>query len=181
MPAAWEAPYITMTCCAPFFRASNSGFAAPYSQIRGNTRRDTVRSGMRKFESSHSSQAVYQPEIVLAYIAERPANCGLLQIGAPSLSSKFQQSYGEIADSLQPTFEIFPFSGDSCRRPGAISTAWCGTQSDEVIGGDRMRRRDVVLGAVSLIASRDAALAWTIGEDKIGYLHPRTVALIRRP
>jgi hypothetical protein len=44
-----------------------------------------------------------------------------------------------------------------------------------------MRRRDVVLGAVSLIASRDAALAWTIGEDKIGYLHPRTVALIRRP
>ena len=34
-----------------------------------------------------------------------------------------------------------------------------------------MRRRDVVLGAVSLIASRDAALAWTIGEDKIGYLH----------
>jgi hypothetical protein len=45
-----------------------------------------------KFESSQVSQAVYQPEIVLAYIAERPANCGLLQIGAPSLSSKFQQS-----------------------------------------------------------------------------------------
>jgi hypothetical protein len=31
-----------------------------------------------KFESSQVSQAVYQPEIVLAYIAERPANCGLL-------------------------------------------------------------------------------------------------------
>jgi hypothetical protein len=48
--------------------------------------------GISKFESSQVSQAVYQPEIVLAYIAERPANCGLLQIGAPSLSSKFQQS-----------------------------------------------------------------------------------------
>ena len=48
--------------------------------------------GMCEFESSQVSQAVLQLEIVLAYFAERPANCGLLVIGAPSLSSKFEQS-----------------------------------------------------------------------------------------
>jgi hypothetical protein len=37
---------------------------SPYSQIRGNSRRDRVRSGMREFESSHSSQAVTQLKIV---------------------------------------------------------------------------------------------------------------------
>jgi hypothetical protein len=79
MPAAWEAPYITMTCLRPpFFRAANSGLAAPYSQIRGNTRRDRVRSGMREFESSHSSQPVRRLETLPWAMPERPANSGLL-------------------------------------------------------------------------------------------------------
>jgi hypothetical protein len=82
MPAAWEAPYITMTCLRPpFFRAANSGLAAPYSQIRGNTRRDRVRSGMREFESSHSSQAVPRLETLPLVASEMPANGGLLRIG----------------------------------------------------------------------------------------------------
>src|ERR1700676_609819 len=53
-----------------------------------------------------------------------PTNCGLLQIGTPSPSSQFRQSESEIADSLWWIFEIFPFSGDSDRRPGSIRTAW---------------------------------------------------------
>ena len=42
-----------------------------------------------------------------------PANCGLLQISVPSLSSQFGQSKSEIADSLRQIFELFPFLGDS--------------------------------------------------------------------
>ena len=60
-----------------------------------------------------------------------PANCGLLQIGAPSPSSQFRQSESEIADSLWWIFEIFPFSGDSDRRPGSIRTAWRALESWE--------------------------------------------------
>jgi hypothetical protein len=52
-----------------------------------------------------------------------PANRGLLQIGAPSLSAQFGQSQSEIADSLRRIFEIFPFSGDRDRRLGSIYTA----------------------------------------------------------
>src|ERR1700730_13691743 len=59
------------------------------------------------------------------------ANWGLLQIGAPSPSSQFRQSESEIADSLWWIFEIFPFSGDSDRRPGSIRTAWRALESWE--------------------------------------------------
>jgi len=58
-----------------------------------------------------------------------PANWGFLGIGYVSLYPQFAQLGSEIADSLRPTFEIFPFFGDASQRPGAISTAWCGTQS----------------------------------------------------
>src|SRR5258708_1780647 len=58
-----------------------------------------------------------------------PTNCDFLGIGCPSLYSQFAQLGSEIVDSLWPTFEIFPFFGDASQRPGAISTAWCGTQS----------------------------------------------------
>jgi hypothetical protein len=58
-------------------------------------------------------------------------HCGLLQIGAPSPSSQFRQSESEIADSLWWIFEIFPFSGDSDRRPGSIRTAWRALESWE--------------------------------------------------
>src|SRR5260370_23808304 len=53
----------------------------------------------------------------------------LLRIFCPSLYSQFAQLGSEIGDSLRPTFEIFPFFGDASQRPGAISTAWCRTQS----------------------------------------------------
>src|SRR6266403_331606 len=85
--------------------------------------------GIWKFESSQVSQAVTQLEIVDHRIRQVPANCGLLWTGCPSLYSQFEQLGSEIADSLRPTFEIFPFFGDASQRPGAISTAWCRTQS----------------------------------------------------
>jgi|GraSoi2013_100cm_1033763.scaffolds.fasta_scaffold05885_9 hypothetical protein len=42
-----------------------------------------------------------------------PANCGLVQISVPSLSSQLGQSKSEIADSLRQIFKLFPFLGDS--------------------------------------------------------------------
>jgi hypothetical protein len=96
----------------------------PYSQIRGNSRRDRVRSGMREFESSHSSQPVVQLEIVTPEVREIPANGAFLQIEAPSLHYQFGQSKSETAESLWRMFQIFPFSGDTDRRPGSICTAW---------------------------------------------------------
>src|ERR1700687_3130267 len=42
-----------------------------------------------KFESSQVSQPVRQLEIVTSKIPEMPANCGFLQIDAPSPSSQF--------------------------------------------------------------------------------------------
>src|SRR5258708_38072806 len=57
-----------------------------------------------------------------------PANGGLLRIGNRSPDSEFGQFRLEIADSLRPIFEIFPFSGDRDRRPGLIYTAWSSLQ-----------------------------------------------------
>src|SRR3981189_2749709 len=95
----------------------------PYSQVRGNSRRDRVRSGMREFESSHSSQAVRRLKISRPAMAEMPANGGLLRIGYWSPGSEIGRCGSEIADSLRRIFEIFPFSGDSDRRLGSIGTA----------------------------------------------------------
>src|ERR1700675_4516887 len=68
-----------------------------------------------------------------------PANWGSLRIGCPSLYSQFAQLGSEIVDSLWPTFEIFPFFGDASQRPGAISTAWCGTQSHSIVSMETKR------------------------------------------
>jgi hypothetical protein len=57
-----------------------------------------------------------------------PANGGLLRIGNRSPDSEFGHFRLEIADSLRPIFEIFPFSGDRDRRPGLIYTAWSSLQ-----------------------------------------------------
>src|SRR5664279_2192714 len=75
--------------------------ACQYSQIRGNSRRDRVRSGMREFESSHSSQAVRRLEKLSLILAERPANGELLRIGHQSPGSDFGHSRSEVADSLR--------------------------------------------------------------------------------
>ena len=78
---------------------------------------------MREFESSHSSQPVRRLEILPSAIPEMPANGGLLRIGGWSLDSGFGRFRLGLADSLRRIFEIFPFSGDSDRRPGSIRTA----------------------------------------------------------
>ena len=53
-----------------------------------------------------------------------PANGALLRIGYRSPGSQIGRCGSQIADSLRQIFEIFPFSGDSGRRPGSIGTAW---------------------------------------------------------
>jgi hypothetical protein len=53
-----------------------------------------------------------------------PADGGLLRIEGRSPGSKFGHFDSEIADSLRPVFEIFPFLGDCGRRRGSICTAW---------------------------------------------------------
>jgi hypothetical protein len=78
---------------------------------------------MREFESSHSSQAVWQLEIVPSKIREMPANGGFSQFLTPSLVVKLGQSQSEIVDSLRLILEIFPFSGDFDWRLGSIYTA----------------------------------------------------------
>ena len=88
------------------------GPAGPYSQINRRANRDRVRSGMLEFESSHSSQAVWQLEIVPSKIREMPANGGFSQFLTPSLVVKLGQSQSEIVDSLRLILEIFPFSGE---------------------------------------------------------------------
>ena len=55
---------------------------------------------------------------------EMPANGRLLRFWQRSSGSRFRQRRGEIAKSLWPNAEIFPFSGDDGRRPGSIYTAW---------------------------------------------------------
>jgi len=82
---------------------------------------DQVRAGMREFDPSVSSQAVRRPEIWPSAMPEVPANGAHLQIGGRSPGSEFGDFPSHIADSLRRIFEIFPFLGDSDRRPGSIS------------------------------------------------------------
>jgi hypothetical protein len=56
-------------------------------------------------------------------IAKKPATGGLLQFSRWSPDSQFDGARPEIPESLQPFFEIFPFSGDGDRRPGLIYIA----------------------------------------------------------
>ena len=84
------------------------------------THRDRVRSGMREFESSHSSQPVRRSEKMSLILAERPANGVLSRTGGQSLDSEFVQFRSKIADSLRQTFEKLPFLGDCGWRPGSI-------------------------------------------------------------
>ncbi len=80
--------------------------------------------GISKFESSQVSQAVWRSEKMSLILVERPANGGLFQFSEPSPASRFRQRRGEIAKSLWPHAEIFPFLGDGVRRLGSILTAW---------------------------------------------------------
>ena len=81
-----------------------------------------VRSTLRRQPTSHSTEEC-GPINPISARQLRPF------VNWLSLYSQFEQLGSEIADSLRPTFEIFPFFGDASQRPGAISTAWCGTQS----------------------------------------------------
>jgi hypothetical protein len=64
--------------------------------------------------------------------SEMPANGGLLRIGYRSPGSQIGRCGSQIADSLRQIFEIFPFSGDSGRRPGSIGTAWRDAQCAKI-------------------------------------------------
>src|SRR5674476_78523 len=81
-----------------------------YSQTRGNSRRDRVRSGMREFESSRPSQAVQCIEILPLTMTEMPANGGILRFNRRSPYSKCGHFRLESADSLRRVVERFPFS-----------------------------------------------------------------------
>ena len=80
-------------------------------------------STIRRFESSRPSQAFAQLKIVRNHITKSPLNTGFLAFCAASPRPEKWQPSREIAESLQPTCGIFPFSGDSARRPFSICTA----------------------------------------------------------
>ena len=71
-----------------------------------------------------ASQPVRRLETLPSVTSEMPANGGLLRIGYRSPGSQIGRCGSEIADSLRRIFEIFPFLGDSDRRPSSIGTAW---------------------------------------------------------
>ena len=96
------------------------GSATPLGQARASD----FEIAISRFESSRPSQAVVQLEIVAPKIPEMPANGAFLQVDARSLHSQFEQSKSEITDSLWRIIEIFPFLGDTDRRPGSICAAW---------------------------------------------------------
>ncbi len=97
-----------------------------------------------KFESSQVSQPVRRLETLPSVTSETPANGGLLRIGYRSPGSQIGPCGNEIADSLRRIFEIFPFLGDSDRRPGSIGTAWREPQSYR---GGWLRQGEIVLRA----------------------------------
>ncbi len=73
--------------------------------------------GMWKFDSFKVSQTVRQLEIATSEIPEMPANCGLLQISVPSLSSQFGQSQcGVLARSGT--------KDEACPRVGTQELIW---------------------------------------------------------
>jgi hypothetical protein len=80
--------------------------------------------GISKFESSQVSQPVRLSEKRPLIVAEMPAVGGLLRFRRWSPDSRFSGLRGEIAESLRPYSELFPFLGDGGRRPGSICTAW---------------------------------------------------------
>jgi hypothetical protein len=111
-PQGTPAPPLFQTA----FGASPSGKAGDFD------------SPMRRFESSRPSQPVRRLETLPFVPSEMPANGGFLRIGYRSPDSKIGRCGSEIADSLRRIFEIFPFSGDSDRRPGSTETAWWARQ-----------------------------------------------------
>ena len=84
------------------------------------------------YASKKGSRAVRRSEKMPRY-SERPANGGLFRIGYRSPGSEIGRYGSEIADSLRQIFEIFPFSGDSGRRPGSIGP-WRARQCNSTLG-----------------------------------------------
>src|ERR1700736_475361 len=91
---------------------SKSDAACQCSQIRRAPPRDRVRSGMREFESSHSSQAVLFLENFLSSM--RKARQMRAFLIANSLWRPTFELFGpRIPKNLQPNPRKLPFSGDS--------------------------------------------------------------------
>jgi hypothetical protein len=96
---------------------------------------------MREFESSHSSQAVRQPEILPSVVPEKRASGGLLQFFNRSLRSESCHFRARIGDSLQRLFGMFPFLGDRGRRLGSNYIAWpCGSLIRSLPSGYNVER-----------------------------------------
>jgi hypothetical protein len=105
------------------------GPAGPYSQINRRANRDRVRSGMREFESSHSSQPVPVAERLPPQRPERPTISGLLRSKGRSPRSRLSKLRVEVAESLRSPPRKLPFSGDWSRRLGSIITVLRSMQS----------------------------------------------------
>lgn len=95
---------------------------APYSQIRGNPRRDRVRSGMVSSNPlTPASQSLLRENEQVP--RRKPANGGLSGADVPSSVSNSAQ-LSETTDSLRRTFEELLFLGDCGRRLDSIYTTW---------------------------------------------------------
>src|SRR5262249_46593200 len=94
-------------------------------RMRGTIRETAVRQRFPAvFDPSRPSHAVGQLKIVCTQIAKSPQNRGLFAFLAVHPNYRNRQLTREIAESLQPLREIFPFSGDPRRRPFSICTEW---------------------------------------------------------
>jgi hypothetical protein len=81
---------------------------------------------------------------------------------------------GESAESLQPTPQIFPFSGDLRRRPGSISTARRSFQSNspssppwsqEIGNSSHAPRRRVIAAAIAAAVEEQGAATQEIARN----------------
>ena len=78
--------------------------------------RRLVRSGMREFDPSVSSQAVSQPKIDCIFVMKGLQNKAFRAFIVRSPDSENRQSKRESAKSLRPSSQIFPFLGDFLQR-----------------------------------------------------------------
>jgi hypothetical protein len=77
--------------------------------------------GMYEFESSQVSHAVRPGRTWPPAVVEKPAISGLLQFNRRSPGSHLDGLRLEIAESLRPFIEIFPFLGNGDRRLGSTT------------------------------------------------------------
>jgi hypothetical protein len=109
-------------------QVSNSRFQG---KVRNspNISKGISRLGMFKFESSQVSQPVPRPEVPPLNEQKSPLLAGFC-IRRRSLNSQKGELAGHSGKSLRRLPRIFPFCRDFWRRPGSITTAGHGPQSN---------------------------------------------------